>query len=193
MKFGQVLYELARDLLPGHPAPLITEVPNQVLAVVYPDRQLKCQFANRRVDIADARGSEPGTDPFVQVAMNAIGAARQAGGAQIPVVAYGYNYDVQLTLRMDSGDFLRSRFFSNPEALGSAFNGTVEAVGIKVSVKTADCQANFDIEPILGQAKSVKAHVNYHFEGKAPPQEAEALAEQVMEKYRHFRQALERL
>ena len=193
LKFGPILSELARKLLHGHPSPLITEIPNQVLAVVYPDRQIQCQFANRRVDVRDSRGTTPGAEPFPQVVINAVNAAREASGAQI--VAYGYNYELDMPLgEGDAGAFLRTRFFKQPGEIGEAFGGTVGAVGISASVALpGGWQANFDIGPIQERAGYAKAHVNYHYDSGEPPSEPGALVEEIEQKYREFRAALEQL
>lgn len=193
LKFGPMLSEPARRLLHGHPSPLITEIPNQVLAVVYPDRQIQCEFANRRVKVTDSRGTEPGADPFAEVVINATNAASQASAAEI--VAYGYNYELHIPVgEEDAGAFLRTRFLRQASGIGEAFGGTVGAVGISVSVKLADdCQANFDIGPIPERPSHAKAHVNYHYERKSPPLEPEGLSAQAREKYDEFRAALEKL
>ncbi len=192
LRFGAPLNELARRLLPGHPAPLITEIPDQVLAVIYPERQIQCQFANRRVEVRDGRGVDPGIDPFGTVAINAIEAAARASGK--PIVAYGYNFDVNLSLGEDDpATFLRSRFLKDPHTLSQAFGGEVKAVGIKASIHRSDCEANFDVEPLDGKIGLVKAHVNYHYEGKSPPQQADMLVTQIRERYNEFLQALRQL
>jgi len=191
LRFGQVLYELARNLLPGHPSPLITEIPNQLLVVVYPDRKLQCQFANRRVEVRDNRDVGPGTEPFSQVAVKAVEAASQASGCNI--VAYGYNYVVQLPIGQDPGQFIRTRFFKSPETLGDAFGGEVGSVGIKASIKLADCKAIFDIEPVPDRPELIKAHANYHYERTKLPTDANALTEEIQQKYDEFKAAMERL
>lgn len=192
LRFGPVLNELGRKLLPGHPSPLITEIPNQVLAVVYPDRQIQCQFANRRVDVSDTRGATPGADPFPLVAINAVAAAREASGAGI--VAYGYNFELHMPLGDgDAGTFLRTRFFKNPTDIGDAFGGTVGPVGIAASVTLPDCAINFDIGPIPERAGYARAYVNYHYEPGTPPSDPGALTEEVDRKYEQFRAALEKL
>lgn len=193
LKFGRVLSELARKLLQGHPSPLITEIPDQVLAVVYPDRQIQCQFANRRVDVRDNRGTTPGTEPFPQVAINAVNAAREASGAEI--VAYGYNYELDMPLgEGDAGAFLRTTFLKRPSEIGDAFGGTVGAVGISASVTLpGGCRASFDIGSIPERPAYAKAHVNYHYERMEPPTDAGALAEEAEHRYGEFRAALEKL
>jgi hypothetical protein len=192
LRFGPVLSELARKLLPGHPAPLITEIPNQVLAVVYPDRQIQCEFGNRRAKVRDSRGGQPGAEPFGQVAINAVGAAREAGARS--VVAYGYNYELHMPLgNGDAGTFLRTRFFRQPDEIGQAFGGKGGPVGISASVMLADCEVNFDIAPTPERSGYAKAHVNYHYEGKEPPPDGAALAEEAERRYDEFRAALERL
>jgi len=193
LKFGPMLSEPARRLLEGHPSPLITEIPNQVLAVVYPDRQIQCEFADRRVKVTDGRGTEPGAEPFAQVVINATQAAGRASAAQI--VAYGYNYELHIPVgEEDAGAFLRTRFLSEAAKIGQAFGGTVGPVGISASVRLADdCQANFGIEPIPERPGYAKAHVNYHYEGKSPSLQSDELSAQAREKYQEFRAALGRL
>lgn len=193
LKFGPVLSELARKLLHGHPSPLITEIPNQLLAVVYPDRQIQCEFANRRVKVTDGRGTEPGAEPFAQVAFSATNAASQASAAE--PVAYGYNYELHIPVgEQDAGAFLRARFLRQHNEIGEAFGGTLDAVLIGASVRLAhDRQANFDIEPIPERPGYAKAHVNYHYDKKSPPLGAEALTAEVRQKCDEFRAALERL
>jgi hypothetical protein len=192
LKFGPVLSELARKLLPGHPAPLITEIPNQVLAIVYPDRQIQCEFANRRARVRDDRGSQPGAEPFPQVAINAVEAAREAGARSI--VAYGYNYELHMPLGSgDAGTFLRTRFFRQPDEIGQAFGGKGGPVGISAWVRLADCEVSFDIAPIPERSGYAKAHVNYHYESKEPPLDAAGLAAEAERRYDEFRAALEKL
>lgn len=191
LRFGQVLYELARKLLPEHPSPVITEIPNQLLVVVYPERKLQCQFANRRVEVRDNRGIDPGSDPFSSVVMKAVEAASEASSA--PIVAYGYNYDVQLPIGQDGGQFIRARFFQKPEDLSHAFEGQVGNVGIKAAIKLADGQANFAIEAVPDQPNLVRAHINYHYEERTRPPDATALTEEIQQKYDEFKAAMERL
>ena len=193
LPIGAVLHELARRLLPEHPSPLITEIPDQLLAVIYPERQLQCQFANRRVDVRDGRGVEPGIEPYGTVAINAVDSAKRASGKGI--VAYGYNFDVHLPLPGDDpASFLKARFLSDPQKLGRAFDGDVRSVGVKASIQQADRQANFDIEPLADGGRGlIKARVNYHYEGGEPPLDAQALVTQVRERYEEFLAALGRL
>jgi hypothetical protein len=193
LKFGPVLSELARKLLHGHPSPLITEIPNQVLAVVYPDRQIQCEFANRRVKVTDNRGTEPGAEGFAQVVVNATNAVTHASGAEI--VAYGYNYELHIPVGdQDAGAFLRARFLRQHNEIGQAFGGSVEGVLIGASVSLGhDCQANFEIQPIPERPGYAKAHVNYHYDKKSPPLELETLGAEARQKCDEFRAALERL
>ncbi|MFQ5880089.1 MAG: hypothetical protein ACE5IZ_07960 [Dehalococcoidia bacterium] len=193
LPIGAILHEMARRLLPEHPSPLITEIPDQLLTVIYPQRQIQCQFANRRVDVRDRRGMDPATEPFSTVAINAVEAATTASGK--PVVAYGYNFDVHLPLQGDDpAVFLKARFLTDPNKLGQAFGGDVKTVGIKASIHRSDSQANFDIEPLLdGQTGLIKAHVNYHYERRKPPAQATELVTQIQERYQEFLTALQRL
>lgn len=192
LRFGAPLNELARRLLPGHPSPLITEIPDQLLAVIYPDKQIQCQFANRRVVVSDARGVDPGTEPFATIAIKASEAASTASGKG--TVAYGYNFDVYLPLTgSDPSAFVKDRFLTKPGQIAAAFSGDIQMVGIKATIRRHDCVANFDIEPAGDGMQAIKAHVNYHFEPGEPPRDSGAMESEMRDRYQEFLAALERL
>jgi hypothetical protein len=192
LRFGAALNELARRLLPGHPSPLITEIPDQLLAVVYPEKQIQCQFANRRVEVRDGRGVDPGADPFATIAIKAIEAASAASAKG--TVAYGYNFDVHLPMTgSDPSTFLKDRFLTKPDQIANAFAGVVKLVGIKATIDRQGSLVNFDLEPAGDGIQAIKAHVNYHFEPGEPPVDAGVMESEMRDRYAEFLAALERL
>lgn len=194
IRFTQVLSELARRLLPDHPSPLITEIPSQLLAVVYQDRRIACQFANRRVQITDKRGQIPGEKPLTTVAVNAIEAASQSSGGRKEIVAYGYNYTVHLT-EPAAANFISARFFSDATKVSSAFKGELQGIGFEatINIPQRQCQVNFALAPVPNTVNLIQTVINYHYEGQSPPHSAEELSQQVAAQYDEFLQVLRQL
>lgn len=192
LRFGQILSELARRLLPEHPSPLITEIPNQLLAVVYPDRQIECQFANRRVQVTDKRRVDPGEHPFPLIASNAIDAAVQSSGRDI--AAYGYNYVVHLQENAPA-QYIASRFFQNADVIAEAVGGQLTSIGFtaQAHVPQEGCLLSINLGPVPNTQDLIQATVNYHYEGQSPADAALAIGDQVAALYKRFVDALHRL
>jgi len=195
LRLNEVLLTLARKLLPVLPNPLVTEIPNQLIGVVYPDHAIQCQFANRRIDVRHTPRSEMvGEEPFCDVAVAAVEKTRESGNQD--VIAYGFNYDVLMPLRDYDrpGQYVVSRFIANANLLTAIFGGKVEDGAIKVTISGEDCQVNFDLEGIPPDAPNrLKAHVNYHFADRLPPKDAAALCQVMQQKYGDFFRALQAL
>lgn len=194
LRYTQVLSELARRLLPDHPAPLITEIPGQLLAVVYPDRRIECQFTNRRVLVTDKRSVTPGENPFGLVTLNALEAVSRSSGGDQAIVAYGYNYVLRLK-EAGPTHYISTRFFSDTTKISHAFGGELQSIEFTaaVSIATAHCLASVTLRPAPNAAEVIEATVNYHYDGQSPALSAEEISRQVATKYDEFAQALRQL
>jgi len=195
LRLNELLLRHARRLLPTLPNPLVTEIPNQLIGVVYPDHSIQCQFANRRVVVTHtSRNGIVGEAPFCDVAVAAVERARESGSRDI--VAYGFNFDVFTKLRDYDrpGQYIIARFLADPNLLAAIFAGSVEDAGVKVTVARADCQVNFDLEGQPPDAPTeLKAHVNYHFADQSPPNDASELCQLMRQKHEDFFRALQAL
>lgn len=190
LRFTDLLRTAVRQLLPAYPNPLITEVPNQLIGVLYADQQIECQFANRRVEVRDRRGLV-GATPFCEIAVAATQKAVESGSQ--PIVSYGFNYTMLIPLEADSraGQYVL-KYLSEPERLGEAFGGKVTDVGINATVE-ADCEVNFDLGGVPDASNMLKAHGNYHFKDAEPPGEADKVRVALEAKYEDFCRALNAL
>lgn len=191
LRFTQVLTELARRLLPEHPSPLITEIPSRLLSVVYPDRGIDCQFANRRVQVRDKRGGIPGENPFPVIALNAIEAASQSSGGHEGIVAYGFNYTLHLR-EGQAANYLSARFFSNATKISQAFAGELRQIGFvaAISIPERRCLAKLTLMPVADAADLIEVVVNYHYEGQSPPLLSQGLTQQTATQYDEFLRVL---
>ena len=191
LKLGTVLSELARRLWPEHPAPLISEVPGQVLSVVYPDRQIQCQFANNRVEVNDSRGVEPGTEPFPLICANAVQAAVEASGEKI--TAFGYNFDLSFPLdETTPKEFLTDRLFHNPERLADAFGAQLNDLGVIAAMTRDDCKIQLLVERSPLQGNYLRVYANHHFEKRRPPSDSSVFAEAFRGEYENLQSAVGR-
>lgn len=192
LRFGAVLSELARKVWPAHPAPLITEVPDQVLTVVYPDRQLQCQFANNRVEVKDSRGVAAGSDPFPLVAVNAFKALYASSGENI--TAHGLNFELHVPISGHTPPgFVQGEFFLNPQQrIADPFGAQLADLGFIAIMDRPDCRIQLLVEPSKFEG-SLRVHANFHFEGRPPPLEEGEFRISFEREYESFKEALSRL
>jgi hypothetical protein len=193
LRLNDMLLTHARRLLPTLPNPLVTEIPNQLIGVVYPDHSIQCQFANRRVEVRHtSRSGLVGEAPFCDVAVAAVERARESGSRD--TVAYGFNYDVLLGNYDKPGQYITARFLADPNLLAAIFGGSIEDAAVKITVGTSDCRVNFDLEGVPPDAPTVlKAHINYHFADPSPPNDASELCQLMQQKHGDFFRALQAL
>lgn len=195
MRFTQVLDELAIKILPEHPAPLITKIPGQLLSIIYPDRNIHCQFANKRVQVSDKRGLTPGEHPFGLIASGAIKAAYYpAEKREDKIVSYGYNYAINLK-QNEATSFISSRFFSNCDKIQNVFKGNLRSVGFETNIfiSQKNCLAKFVLNSQAGISDIIIATINFHYESQIPPDTAEEINQQATSQYDEFFQILEKL
>jgi len=193
LRFGAVLSELARKLWPAHPAPLITEIPDQALTVIYPDRQLQCQFGNNRVEITDSRGVAPGTDdPFALVATNAFKAVYASSGDKI--VAHGFNFELHVPIAGQTPpDFMQARYFHSPQQhIADAFGAQLAALGFIATMERSNCRIQLLVEPSKIEG-SLRVYANFHYDEAAPPQDEGEFRTAFENEYDAFKEALHRL
>jgi hypothetical protein len=192
LRFGAVLSELVRKLWPAHPAPLITEVPGQVLTVIYPDKQLQCQFANNRVEVTDSRGLAAGADPFPLIAVNAFQALYTSSGDK--TVAHGFNFELHVpVVGHTPPSFVHGRFFLNPQQnIADAFQAQLSELGFIAIMDRQGCRIQLLVEPSKLQA-SLRVHANFHFEGASPPLKEDEFRDTFEREYESFKDALSRL
>lgn len=191
LRLNELLLTYARKLLPTLPNPLVTEVPNQLIAVVYPDLSLQCQFANRRVDVRQTGRGPVGEPPFCEIGVAAVEKAKESGSQQI--VAYGFNFDVLIPLKVhDTAGQYVATYLADKESVGAIFGGSIKDAGVKVSI-SAECEVNFDLEGLPDAPNVLKAHVNYHYPDKSPPTDPAELCRLMQQKQEEFFRALNAL
>ena len=188
LRLSELLRKSVRELLPTLPPPMITELPNQLLAIVFPDLQVDCQFANRRLHANDRQAGEVGRQLFCEIVVAAVSRAKEAGNQTIN--AFGLNYDVlvPMTTYERAGQYVE-KYLAERSGIAAAFGGSVTNAGIKTTIRS-DCEVNFDLEALSDQPQILKAHVNYHFDGQEPPADAPGLHELIADKYQAFFRAL---
>ena len=210
LKLGSSLAEHAPQLLPQHPRPFINWIPDQLLTIVYPERQIQCQFTPQAAQIMDHRGGQAlAEEPFPTVALNAIKAVIETSATQPR--AYGLNFAVMLP-QADPAAFLKTKFIHNPEALGESFGGSISGIGISATISAPPAVINFSLNPAafitqvinvsglpappvppVAPETFVQAAVNYHFEGGKPPETGRELADQIKNHYDTLIKSLEKL
>ena len=195
LRFGQVLNELAKKIYPNHPSPLITEIPKQLLSIIYPDKNIQCQFANKRLQISDKRGAVPGEDPFSMIAVGAIEAATYPEKKE-KIIAYGYNYLVQLKQKNPT-DYIKDHFFSAnfTQIESKVFTGTIQNLGFNtiISVPKINGIVTFTLTSQDQNSDIITSQINFHYSNGNPPTTLDDINHQVTSQYDDFLKALREL
>jgi len=159
---------LRRDLVEGT-APVVTEIPNEMIALTYPQLQIACLLGDRRVRINDGSQLPIGERPIAAIAV----ATDKLVNSQ--VVAYGFNYDavVSLTGVESSGILLKDRFLQDPGGIEERLNGMIQAISLRLLYRhdRADYQLTVESEA----NNRIKVHLNAHFEKPGALPDAETL------------------
>lgn len=191
LRLTELLRQHVHGLLAGLPPPIITEIPNQLLALAFPDHQIECQFANRRLEVRDRRGQEVGRQLFCEIAVAALAKVKESGSQDVN--AYGLNYDVVVPVTgHDRAGAYVSTYIGDLSRIEGAFGGSVTDVGIKATIE-GECEINLSLEALPDRPEMLKAHVNYHFASPNVPADAQSLQALIQRMYEALFRALRTL
>jgi len=126
-------------------------------------------LGDRRVRINDGSQLPLGERPIAAIAV----ATDKIVNSK--VVAYGFNYNVVVSLKNEknSGVFLKYRFLKDPEGIEKRINGTIQAISLRLLYNRDRTVYQLTIEPEVSDR--IKAHLNAHFEKPDALPDAETL------------------
>ncbi len=150
---------LRRQIVPETP-PVVTEIPGEMIALVYPTMQVACILGDRRVRVNDGSQQTIGNRPLAAITLATAGLIDRQR-----LLAYGFNYDILLTLSGvdDSGRLLTENFLLEPSQLAHRLNAQLHATSLRLNYARQGTRYELALEP--DQAGRIKAHLNVHFEG----------------------------
>jgi hypothetical protein len=148
---------LRRDLVEGV-APVVTEIPNEMIALMYPQLQIACLLGDRRVRVNDGSQLPIEERPVAAIAV----AADKLVNSK--VVAYGFNYSAVVSLKgvETPGVFLKDRFLQDPDGIEERINGVINAVSLRLLYSQDHTAYQLTVEPEANDR--IKVHLNAHFE-----------------------------
>jgi hypothetical protein len=168
--------------------PVVMDTPD-MLVVIYPTKNVFLQLGERRIRVIVQRAEQKiGTAPVWQWAGRLHGLVTRSN-----LVAYGFNYDVRLTLPKDASTLLVERFA--PEAhkwvapLGAEFRSFIPRI------KYARGETLYDLilDPLdTSNVNDLKAHLNVHFASGEFPAE-QTLEASYRKEYALFEEGLQKL
>ncbi|MDK1080454.1 MAG: hypothetical protein QGD88_03155 [Anaerolineae bacterium] len=153
------LSEISRDkirkMVPNH-EPSVQDIPDEVIACVYPDLGLlRCVWDKRRVRVDSEE-----IHKFEQVVNLAVGANRLVQ-RNSKVIAYGFNFSVQLSVPNNKPDkYLKQVLIKDPDQLERKLDGTLESVEVSIVIKRKEEKIKFEFSP---SDETLQAKINFHF------------------------------
>lgn len=160
LELSAISRDRLRELLPGEPAPILADVPDDMISVVYPGLQIAGTFGNRRISFDDMREREIGTSPLPALTLAA------AHLIQAPRVrAFGFNYDITASIENvdDVGVFFIDRLLKRPNQIEARVGGTLRGLSMRLNYEREGVRYTLRIEPLEVGAPTLVSHFNAHF------------------------------
>lgn len=125
-------------MLEGAEKPLLAELPEGLIALLYQQAGIRCTIDARRVRIDDTGVMEIERRPLGYMVEIATQSRKLLAGSNIG--AYGFNYRVAARIERveDTGRYLRDMFLSERWQAAQAIGGTIESIGIQMQVTPVD-------------------------------------------------------
>lgn len=177
---------LRRDLVEGV-APVVTEIPNEMIALVYPQLQIACLLGDRRIRVNDGSQLSIGERP---IAVIAVAADKLVN---FKVIAYGFNYNAVVSLKgVETSDvFLKDRFVKDPDGIEERIKGMIQAVSLRLLYSRDHTAYQLTVEPEANDR--IKVRLNAHFEKPDALPDAETLRAAFKREFEGFMTTLKAL
>lgn len=185
------LEQVSRDELRGALAelgkPVVSEIPDQMIALVYPGANAACLMGDRRIRANFSKEGELGEDKVSHIASQ----ARQVLSG-LSVVAYGFNFDSVVTIvgPMSAEEDLKSALIANPTALETKLGGRIGAATVQLAYVKDSKECTLRLEPISD--RQIRTHLNVHFAVSELPA-AQELAQMAISEFDELERILREL
>ena len=139
-------------------SPVVTEIPDQIIAFVYPQENAACIIGDRRIRANFSKEPQLGLEKVSYI----ITQARQVLSA-FTMVAYGFNLDTVATTvgPVSSEQQLKSALVHNPQALEAKLRGQLGAVGVQLAYVRDQWEYTLRLQPI--SERQIRTALNVHF------------------------------
>lgn len=185
------LEQVSRDELRSSLAelgrPVLTEIPDQMIALVYPEANVACVIGNRRIRVDFRKEGELGEDKVSHIASQA-----RLVLAGLSMVAYGFNFDSVVTVvgPTSAEEHLKSVLVANSIELEAKLRGRLGATTIELGYLRDGKECTLRLQPISG--RQIRAHLNVHFATSELPVPQE-LAQMVISEFDDLERILHEL
>lgn len=155
----QALDTRALKELVGAHAPMIMDTPDMIVAV-YPPEPIVIEIGDRRIRITLQQPAETiGSIPLWEIALRCHQLVPESKST---LVAYGYNYDLEVALAKGSThEATINLFVSDPNRIMSALEGDLLSFVPRFRFQRDQTRYDLALEPIDDQ--HIKVHMNTHF------------------------------
>lgn len=149
-----------RELLPGEAPPIVTDVPDELISLVYPTLQIMGIFRNRRIAFDDTGQREIDRSLLPSLTLSAAHLIR---GPR--VVAFGFNYVITAVVKNvdDFGMFLVDRLLKGRNRIEARLEGTLRGLSLRLNYEREGVRYTLRVEPTDIGAAVLRSHFNAHF------------------------------
>jgi len=156
--------------------PMVMDTPEMIVAV-YPPHPLIIQIGDRRIRVTFPRESEDiGAVPLWEIAIKCHQLVPQS-----QLVAYGFNYDVEVELAGGNAHkVMLDLFVSNPKMIENALKGHLVSSIPRIKFRRGQTIYDLVLEPVDEQHLKVHLNAHFQFEGITLPSE-----DRLEESFRH--------
>lgn len=164
---------------------LITMMPDTLVAID-PSGPLVVQFSDRRLRVTcQEAGSD--LDPIWKTAIDCYKLVQNA-----KITAYGFNYDVQVTISdSDAISHILQMFSVDPQNLSHRLNGTIQSITPRIKFQRDQILYDLILEPV--SPKQAKIHLNAHFDNENLQLDENILRQSYSAEYQKLLDILPRL
>lgn len=186
LDFRSVSLDELTGVFPEGPEPVVAKFPD-VLIIQYPNR-VSFQLLERRLRLNDS-SPDLSRSPLPTILGPIVAAA-----GQTDLVAYGYNYDVILSLSGvdDSGAFLLDKFLRERSQVEGDLDGNLSRMKLELIYNVEDSRYSLRLEP-ANSDNVLRAHLNVHYAHAELVTEEDLLAERLSHHYDRLRRSLNEL
>lgn len=160
LELPEISRDALRQLLPGEPPPVLTDVPNELISLVYPTLQTIGTFGNRRISFDDTAQREIERSLLPGLTLSA---ARLIRGPR--VVAFGFNYIATAMVKNidDVGMFFVDRLLKSRKRIETRLEGTLRGLSLRLNYEREGVRYTLRVEPMDIGVAVLRSRFNAHF------------------------------
>lgn len=160
LELPEISRDALRELLPAETSPILTDVPDELISLVYPTLQIIGTFANRRISFDDSGQRQIDNSLLPALTLSAV---RLVRGPR--VMGFGFNYMIVAKIKNvdDVGMFFVRRLLKGRNRIERGLDGTLRGLSLRLNYERQGVRYTLRVEPIEVGAAVLRSSFNAHF------------------------------